>query len=141
MLRGSCLCGGVRFEIDGKVSPVGQCHCSLCRKVSGTTGNAALLTASRSFRWVAGQELAQVYARPSGFRSVFCRICGSPMPVHQESGKLVGIPAGLLDDDPVVRVEQHIFVASKAGWDEISGSGQQYSEAAPPYEPRSARER
>ena len=134
MLRGSCLCGGSRFEIDGKVSGVGLCHCSVCRKVSGTTGNAALLTATRSFRWIAGEELAQVYERPSGFRSTFCRVCGSPLPMRHENGKLVGIPAGTLDDDPGVSVVQHIFVDSRAGWDEISGDASQYSEAAPPYE-------
>ncbi len=134
MIRGSCLCGGARFEIDGKVSGVGLCHCSVCRKRSGTTGNAALLTATRSFRWIAGEELAQVYERPSGFRSVFCRVCGSPLPVIHDNAKVVGIPAGTLDDDPGVRVEQHIFVGSKAGWDEITGTAQQYEGPAPPYE-------
>ena len=134
MLRGSCLCGGSRFEIDGKVSGVGLCHCSVCRKVSGTTGNAILLTATRSFRWVAGEELVQVYERPSGFRSIFCRVCGSALPMPNENGKVVGIPAGALDDDPGVSVVQHIFVDSRAGWDEISGDASQYPEAAPPYE-------
>ena len=78
--------------------------------------------------------LAQVYERPSGFRSTFCRVCGSPLPVRNENGKVVGIPAGALDDDPAVSVVQHTFVDSKAGWDVISGDAPQYTEAVPPYE-------
>jgi hypothetical protein len=133
MIRGSCLCGGVRFEITGKVSGIGQCHCSICRKASGTASNAALLTAARSLRWVAGEELAQEYVRPSGWRTQFCRHCGSPLPQLHPTGKVFWVPAGLLDDDPGGRVEQHIFIGSKAAWDEIAGDAPQYEEAAPQY--------
>ncbi len=132
MIHGSCLCGGVRFEIAGKVSAIGQCHCSLCRKVSGTASNAILLTAQRSLRWTQGKELAQVYARPTGWTTAFCRVCGSPLPLPHPGGKLFFVPAGLLDD-PGTRIEQHIYVGSKASWDEIAGSAPQYKEAAPPY--------
>ncbi len=98
MIRGSCLCGGARFEIDGKVSGIGQCHCSICRKASGVASNAALLTATRSFAWVSGEELAQTYERPSGWKTSFCRVCGSPLPQPHPSGKLFWVPAGSLDD-------------------------------------------
>ena len=133
MLQGSCLCGGVRFEITGKVSAIGQCHCSLCRKVSGSASNAALLTAQPSLRWLEGEELIQQYSRPTGWKSVFCRVCGSPMPLLHPSGKVFWIPAGSLDDDPGTRIEQHIYVGSKAAWDEIAGDDAQHKEAPPPY--------
>ena len=133
MIHGSCLCGGVRFEIDGKVSAIGQCHCSLCRKVSGSAANATLLTAQRSLRWTQGEELVQLYSRPTGWTTAFCRVCGSPLPLLHPNGKLFWVPAGLLDDDPGKRVEQHIYVGSKAAWDEIAGTTPQYKEAAPPY--------
>jgi hypothetical protein len=133
MIRGSCLCSGLRFEIDGKVSGVGECHCSLCRKVSGTASNAVLITARRSLRWVQGEDLVQVYTRPTGWRTGFCRVCGSPAPLLHENGKLFAVPAGSLDDDPGTRIEQHIFVGSKAGWDEIGGDARQFEEGAPPY--------
>ncbi len=133
MIQGSCLCGGVRFEISGKVSAIGQCHCSLCRKVSGTASNSALLTARGSLRWTQGEELAQIYTRPTGWTTTFCRVCGSPLPLPHPSGKLFLLPAGLLDDDPGTRVEQHIYVGSKAAWDEIAGTAPQYKDAAPLY--------
>ena len=133
MIQGSCLCGGVRFEITGKVSAIGQCHCSLCRKVSGTASNAALLTARASLRWTQGEELAQIYTRPTSWTTTFCRVCGSPLPLPHPNGKLFWVPAGLLDDDPDTRVEQHIYVGSKAPWDEIAGTAPQYKDAAPRY--------
>jgi hypothetical protein len=131
VIRGSCLCGGVRFEITGKVSGIGQCHCSLCRKASGTASNAVVLTATRSFRWVRGEDLAQKWERPIGRGSTFCRVCGSPLPGLHPSGKVFWVPAGLLDDDPGTRIEQHIFVGSKAPWEEIPGGVPQHEEAAP----------
>ncbi len=54
-IRGSCLCGKVAFAIEGNFGPVGQCHCSKCRKVSGTDGNAVFYTAVKSFRWLSGE--------------------------------------------------------------------------------------
>ena len=132
MIRGSCLCGGVRFELAGKVSGIGQCHCSLCRKASGTGSNAVLLTAARNFRWASGEDLAQTWERPGGWGHTFCRVCGSPVPRLHPSGKVLFVPAGVLDDDPGTRVEQHIYVGSKAAWDEISAGAAQYEEAAPP---------
>jgi hypothetical protein len=131
VIRGSCLCGGARFEIVGKVSAIGQCHCSLCRKASGTGSNAVLLTSTRSFRWVAGEDLAHTWQRPSGWSNSFCRVCGSPLPLLHPNGKILWIPAGILDDDPGTRIEQHIFVDSKAPWDEIAGAAPQYAEGAP----------
>jgi len=131
MLRGSCSCGGVRFEIHGRVSPIGMCHCSLCRKASGTASNAVLLTADRSLRWTQGRDRTRTWERPSGWGVTFCDTCGSPLPRRHPSGKVWWIPAGLLDDDPGVAVAQHIFVASKAPWDEIAGDAPRHEEWAP----------
>ena len=128
MIRGSCLCGGVRFEFSRSVTPVGMCHCSLCRKVSGAASNATLLVPRDEFRWLAGEELLNLYTRPTGWRTTFCRICGSPLPQLHPSGGAWWVPAGALDDDPGVRIGGHIFVGSKAPWDEIAGSAPHFDE-------------
>src|SRR3546814_4636919 len=62
-LRGSCLCGEIRFEIDGKIGAAGQCHCSKCRKVSGTDGNAVFYASTAGFRWLAGEDLIERFVR------------------------------------------------------------------------------
>lgn len=126
MVRGSCLCGGVQFEITGRINPIGMCHCSLCRKVSGVASNASLMTGKDELKWLAGEDLLQTYTRPGGWRTTFCRTCGSTAPNLHPSGGAYWIPAGALDDDPGVRVEMHIFIGSKAPWDEVGGSAPQF---------------
>ena len=128
-IRGSCLCGGIRFEIAGKVGPAGQCHCSKCRKVSGTDGNAVFYAPAAGFRWLAGEELIERFTVPDGkgWVSHFCRRCGSPTPLGDANGKFFFVPAGLLDDDPGFRgYAAHIFAASKAPWVCIADSAPQY---------------
>src|SRR3546814_13529044 len=65
-IKGSCLCGRIAFEIDGKIGPIGQCHCSKCRKLSGTDGNAVFYTAVQSFRWLSGENDVGSFTVPGG---------------------------------------------------------------------------
>ncbi len=122
MLSGSCLCGDVRFEISGKTTAIGMCHCSKCRKVSGVASNANLMVGVAGFRWLAGGESLTKFALPGGWGVWRCARCGSPTPMLHPEGGSYWVPAGLLDDDPGVRVSGHVYVDSKAPWDEISGS-------------------
>ena len=130
-IKGSCLCGKVRFVIDGKFGPVGQCHCTKCRKVSGTDGNAVFYTAAQSFHWAQGEGEIETFfvSGDEGWNSTFCRTCGSPTPHTDKAGKIYFVPAGLLDDDPGFRgYAAHIFVGSKAPWVCIADEAPQYVE-------------
>ena len=129
MIRGSCLCGGVVFEIEGKVSPMELCHCSRCRKTSGSAFSAGLIAATRSLRWVRGEELISRFELPSGFQHDFCKVCGSPTPRPGE-GKVTALPAGCLDDDPGTRPFRHAFVGSKAAWSDIPDGLPKFEEHA-----------
>ena len=128
MIRGSCLCGGVRFEYARAVTQVGMCHCSQCRKVSGTASNAVIVVPATEFKWIAGEELQRVYAKPTGWKSTFCATCGSPLPQSIRGAAAYWVPAGLLDDDPGLAIGGHIFVGSKAAWDQIAGGAPQFEE-------------
>ncbi len=128
MIRGSCLCGGIRFQYARAVTQVGMCHCSQCRKVSGTASNAVIVVPATDLEWTTGEELRQAYVRPSGWCTTFCRTCGSPVPQKLPGAEAYWVPAGVLDDDPGLRVGGHIFVGSKAAWDEIAGSAPQFLE-------------
>ena len=130
-IRGSCLCGGVTFSIRGKFGPIGQCHCSKCRKVSGTDGNAVMHARLENFSWDSGEQLIEKYYpdNDKGWHSTFCRKCGSPLPLKGEAGGLYFVPAGLLDDDPGHRgYVGHIFVGSKAPWVTITDDSPQFLE-------------
>jgi hypothetical protein len=121
MIEGSCLCKAVRFAIDGKTTEIGMCHCSKCRKVSGTASNAELMAPRDALTWTAGEDRILRFALEDGWGVWRCERCGSPLPKLHPGGGAYWVPAGVLDGDPGVRVAGHIFVGSKAPWDEIAG--------------------
>lgn len=131
MLQGSCLCGGIRFEIAGRHSKIGLCHCSLCRKVSGVGSTAKIVMAFESLRWLSGTDLVATYTRPSGYGSAFCRVCGSPAPDSDDARTMVGVPVGLLDGNPPLEIGDHSYVASKASWDAIGDRAPQFADDGP----------
>jgi len=132
MIHGSCLCGALQFRIDGRVSDLHRCHCSVCRKATGAGAIAILATAARSFEWLCGgEEAIRTFQRPSGWTASFCPSCGTPAPRLHENGKIWTIPAGCLDDDPGVKVAEHIFVGSIASWDHVSPGAAEHEEWGP----------
>jgi len=139
MTRGSCLCGAVQFEIDGTTTDIGMCHCSKCRKVSGVASNANLMVARDDFEWVSGDEALMKFAMADGWGVWRCSVCGSPVPMLHPGGGAYWVPAGLLDSDPGVGIAAHIFVGSKAPWDEIAGDGLQLREGFGSERPDEAR--
>ena len=91
--RGSCLCGAFRFSIDGEVARVGQCHCSQCRKVSGTNGNAMTIVSKIDFEWLAEEAETERFSLPSGWSCMRCGTCGSPLPDSHDEERGLG-PGG-----------------------------------------------
>lgn len=124
-IRGSCLCGGVTFEIGEAVGPVEHCHCNRCRKTSGSASLLAIGVRTEGFRVLTGRELIRTYEapllyEPPPYRSVFCSRCGSPVPEPEPEGEWFEIPAGVLDDDPGLRPERHILVELAPPWAPIA---------------------
>ena len=130
-IEGGCLCGEIRYAVSGRVSGVGECHCSICRRATGGPYTAIAFTSTRSFRWLKGEATATHFRRPSGWSVAFCPTCGAPVPKAHDNGKLWLLPAGGLDGDPEIEVLQHIFVGSQAGWD-VMGDGAPQHEAGGP---------
>ena len=127
MIAGSCLCGGVRFEIARAVGPFELCHCRRCRKASGSAFAAMVGVRTSDFRLVAGRDLIATYEAPlleapPPYRVSFCRRCGSPVPNPDPAADWFEIPAGLFDGDPGLRPDRHIRVDLKAPWHEITDS-------------------
>ena len=135
MIQGSCLCGGVRFEITQASGPFELCHCSRCRKVSGSAFIAGLGVRREDFRFLQGQELVRSYEAPirespPAYRTCFCGRCGSPVPDPASDAPWFEIAAGLLDDDPALRPERHIMVEFKSPWFAIEDGLPQLDRAA-----------
>ena len=80
------------------------------------------------FEWISGEDHVQVYATPQGWKSLFCRTCGCPVPHILSDGRRVLVPAGALDGDPDLAISGHIFVGSKARWEVIGDDSPQFDE-------------
>lgn len=133
-ISGSCLCGGVAFEIVVAPIRVALCHCSRCRKVRGTAHATNMVTALDGVRFLRGAELLTSFKAPDAqhFTHAFCRVCGSSMPRLDDGRNIAIVPMGSLDDDPGVRPQFHIWVSSKAPWDEITDGLPQFPKGPPP---------
>ena len=135
MIRGSCLCGAVRFEVAAVVGPFELCHCSRCRKVTGSAFLPYLRVQREHFTFIQGSELvatfdAPIRDAPPAYRACFCSRCGSPVSDPSAGPASLEIPAGLLDDDPGLRPERHIHVEAKSEWFAIHDDLPQLDKAA-----------
>ncbi|NOG70051.1 GFA family protein [Roseicella sp. DB1501] len=126
-LRGSCLCGGLRYEIAGPLSGALHCHCSLCRKAHGAVFRSRAALRRADFRWIQGEDLLAGYRSSPGTTRHFCRVCGSSLlSSFDDRPEVLGLALGTLDDDPGLRPALHVFVGSKAPWYEITDDLPQY---------------
>jgi len=116
--KGSCLCGEVSYELTGHLGIFQYCHCSRCRKFTGSAHCANMFVRPAQFKWVSGEALLGRY-EPSDtkhFATVFCTNCGSSMPWLEKTKKTIIIPAGTLDTEPPLAPQQSVFYGSKADW-------------------------
>lgn len=120
MIQGSCLCGEISFELTGPPEFMNHCHCRMCRKASGASYGTFLHAEGRHFRWTSSCDAIQAYESSAGNFRPFCSKCGSRVPILENDGAEVIIPAGSLDNDPLSRPVAHYHVASRAPWDEIN---------------------
>lgn len=128
-MRGKCLCGEVEFVVSGTLPNIYQCHCSSCRKATGSVANAAPIVPSENFQWVCGEKRITSYVKDTDYRSDFCSKCGSPLPNPLNGRPEYWIPVGLLEDNASLKIAAHLHVGSKASWDAVGSSGVQYQEA------------
>ena len=121
MVDGGCLCGGVRFRVTGPIGPAVFCHCSMCRRASGSAFASNASVASDDFRIVSGAELVQKYESSPGKFRHFCGRCGSPLfSLDPATPGQTRIRLGTVDGDPGTRPALHYAVESKAPWFEIT---------------------
>lgn len=118
---GRCLCGAVAFEFESAGAEIELCHCSRCKRVSGSAFGAELRAPRAKFRWLRGEDRiafwdAPILREPPPYRASFCRTCGSPLPSVFADNPTVAIPAGLVEGGVPARPARHIWFAQKASW-------------------------
>ncbi|GAA4362682.1 GFA family protein [Kangiella marina] len=118
--KGSCLCGEVKFEVEGNFEKLFFCHCTRCQKNTGSAHCANLFSGSASINWISGKEQVKTYHLPeTRHAKSFCVNCGSAMPTEVAGGKMIVVPAGCLDDDVTIQANGHIFMDDKASWESL----------------------
>jgi hypothetical protein len=124
MIRGSCCCGEIAFELSVAPTMMGTCHCSRCRKVGAST---LVFVQRDTFRWIRGRELVARYEPEAPFKYVrcFCKKCGTSLGEADSGQESFPIAANCLDDDPIVRNGLHDFVGSKPAWYDICDDAKQ----------------
>src|ERR687888_2309900 len=96
-MTGSCLCGGVRFEVTEDFLFVSACHCTSCKKISGGAGTVSGRANTSAIRVLAGEELLTTFQPAEGTAKTFCSVCGSNLfggggPESRADGVRVGTP-------------------------------------------------
>lgn len=132
MYEGGCLCGAVRFQIDGAIDHIVYCHCSQCRKAQGSAFATNGVVAADAFRITQGEQNLTGFESSPGQTKYFCRSCGSPIVSRSKARPdQVRVRLGTIESDIRERPEAHIFVTSKANWDHIGDDLPQYEAYEP----------
>jgi len=120
-IRGSCLCGQVRYAVPSEdIGVVTTCYCSLCRKNHGAERRLRAQTRTERFRWLSGKELLERYRYKPRREKLFCRVCGTPLVnTYLDDPDFLGLAIATLDEDPGKRNVLHLFAASRPAWIEI----------------------
>jgi hypothetical protein len=124
-LTGGCLCGAVRFEIDAPLVSASWCHCSRCRRRTGTPASVQARIAPGSFRLLQGEEALREFKPPDeGWAKVFCGECGSSLWSRSpDDPPVMGVRLGAFDGDPGIRPSYHQYVDYAASWAPIPDDG------------------
>ena len=115
--QGGCLCGAVRYAVEGEIAPIQLCHCGQCRKAQGGPFGANAPVATSAFRLLQGQDVLREFRASPGKRRVFCGTCGSPLfSQRDDAPEALRLRVGTLDDTEGLSLGFHIQAASKAAW-------------------------
>lgn len=131
-LHGSCLCGEVAYEIDGELTDLVHCHCSMCRKMHGAAFGTYGSVARTAFRFVRGEDRVVSYRSSGPITRTFCGRCGSTLQFIRDGRPTISLAVGTLDDDPRKRATRHIWTRDKAPWWHIDDSLPRYEGSEKP---------
>lgn len=127
-VNGSCLCGKVTFKATGPFNVFRLCHCSRCRRATGSAHASNIFGTPEQIEWLSGEENIKRYMLPEAerFGKCFCTECGSAVPMVSPDGKRLLIPAGTLESDPEIRPDAVIFWADRAEWYDDAQNANRY---------------
>ena len=132
-LKGSCLCGAVKYEATGEPKRFYHCHCSRCRKATGSAHASNLFLQPAALKWLSGEAQIRSFKVPEAqrFTNSFCATCGSRLPRQAKDTDIVMIPCGSLNDEAPLKPQARVFSGSRASWSCAGDELPVYPEYAP----------
>jgi len=131
-LQGSCLCGGVRFELTGEFEPGSFCHCASCKRISGGVGTANGWAPTDSINIVDGADLVRTYQPDEGRAKTFCSRCGSNLfGGGWPEAEIASVRLPAIDSPFEGSPRRHIYTRSVAAWETLPDDGLERFEAQP----------
>ena len=127
-LQGSCLCRRVKISVPDQFSYFGSCHCSQCRKFSGSAFSVVAGVPSSEFEIITGENYICYFEKSETGTLAFCSQCGSSLFGKRSDIDMVHVRAGILDDTPTQKPGYHVYAGSKAPWHTITDDLMQYDE-------------
>jgi hypothetical protein len=119
-LAGGCLCGAIRYEIDGAIGPIGHCHCATCRAAHAAAFATTARVARDDFRWMRGEAALRTFESSPGKKRFFCPNCGSHLIAAWDHEDEVILRVGSLHDDPGSKPVLHVWTEEKAPWFDLN---------------------
>jgi len=125
MIKGSCCCGAVKFELLAEPAMMGTCHCSRCRKAGAST---IVFVKKQDLKWIEGKEQVALFrpTAPYKYGRCFCKVCGSSLGEILSEEDSFPIAANALDGDLTLRNQFHEFVSEKPSWYDICDKAKQF---------------
>jgi hypothetical protein len=132
MYQGSCLCGSVKFTLDGPITDIIHCHCSLCRKASGSAYATNGFVLTKDLTLFDDDNSLTFYESSPGKRKFFCKACGAPIfSSNSQSPDKYRLRLGVLDSDITERPISHNFITSRANWEQLDSDLPHYERHEP----------
>ncbi|WP_434777468.1 GFA family protein [Neisseria sp. Ec49-e6-T10] len=129
MLKGSCLCGAIVYQLNQAIEQIVFCHCHNCQKATGSAFNSAAVIQTDQFKLISGQDQLKSFSSSVGVNRYFCRQCGSPLYSSRDNDKNhYRLRIGTLDSPIEPKNKSHIFTTHKAAWFDICDDYPQYKE-------------
>lgn len=127
MLKGSCFCRAVGYEVADEFSYALNCHCSNCRRTTGAAFKPFAGIEREKIKVTSGEQHILIHGEANE-HDTHCGLCGSPLFSVVREGEYVHVSLGTLIDTPSIRPTAHIFVGSKAPWYDITDELPQFDE-------------
>ena len=128
MLKGSCLCGTVQYEISAQLSNLSNCHCIQCQKAHGAAFGTYARVDKRAFRFTNGEDIVSCYRSSKNVTRTFCGLCGSTLQYIDGNTPYLNIAVASLDDPIEETVTEEIWCSKKAPWLDPSAAIKSYPE-------------